>query len=97
MRIIGKITKYVGEERQDLLGYKLLITAVIKAGADPDHDDAYITDEEHLARVGGVSAEDRVEVKPWMERDGRWSFVSSDPRAADLELFAALRSGTEGT
>ena len=39
---------------------------------------------------GGVTAHDRVEVQPWLEREQRWSFVTSDPRAIDLACFRHL-------
>ena len=97
MQIIGKETRYIGDEQPALRGYRLLITAVLKAGVDVESDDAYVTDDDHLARVGGVTADDRIEVKPWLEREGRWSFVSSDPKAVDLVMFKGLRDGTEKT
>jgi len=37
-----------------------------------------------------VTADDRVEVQPWIEREERFSFVSSDPRAIDLDCFKHL-------
>lgn len=52
MRIIGSETRYIGDEQPALRGYQLLITAVLRAGIDPDSEDAYITDDDHLARVG---------------------------------------------
>jgi hypothetical protein len=38
-----------------------------------------------------VTADDRIEVQPWLEAESRFSFVTSDPRAVDLECFAHLR------
>ena len=38
-----------------------------------------------------VTADDRVEVQPWLAAEGRFSFVSSDPRAIDLACFASLK------
>jgi hypothetical protein len=38
-------------------------------------------------RAGGVTAEDCIEVLPWLAAEGRFSFVSSDPRATDLACF----------
>jgi hypothetical protein len=91
---IGKTTTYHGTEHRYLKGYEVRIVAVIKGAAapgyDPDVHDGYLADEEDLRRAGGVTADDRVEVQPWLEREGRFSFVSSDPRAVDLACFAHL-------
>ena len=76
------------------VGYEVRVIAVIKGAAgpdyDPDVDGAYLTDDEDIARAGGVTADDRVEVQPWIEKEGRFSFASSDPRAIDLACFADL-------
>ena len=71
------------------------IIAVLKNAARPDidvdgPDYAHISDEDDLARAGGVTAADRLEVQPWMEKEGRFSFVTSDPRAMDLACFRKL-------
>ena len=93
--VIGRTTTYHGTEHGYLRGYTVKIIAVIKNAArpdyDPDTDDQYITDEEELARAGGVTADDRIEVQPWLEKEGRFSFVSSDPKATDLEAFKNIR------
>ena len=47
-------------------------------------------DEEELVLAGGVTADDRVEVQPWLADEQRWSFVTSDPRAIDLACFRGL-------
>jgi hypothetical protein len=90
--VIGRITKYVGIEHAYLQGYTVKIIAVIKNAAradyDPDADGQYITDEETLTLAGSVTADDRVEVQPWLEKEGRFSFVSSDPMTVDLEAFS---------
>ena len=92
--IIGTTTTYHGTEHRYLNGYKVLIIAVIKGAAgpdyDPDADEVYLTDNEDLARAGGVGPYDRVAVQPWLEREGRFSFVSSDPSATDLACFNHL-------
>ena len=96
-KAIGQITTYTGTEHPGITGYKVKIIAILKGGADPDADPddegdlELITDDAELARVGGVTARDRVEVIPWIEEHGRFSFVSHDPKAVDLELFAHLR------
>ena len=52
----------------------------------PDYD--HISDEDDLARAGGVTSDDRIDVQPWIEKEGRFSFVTSDPKAMDLACFA---------
>jgi hypothetical protein len=95
MRTIGITTTYDGTELRYLRGHRVRIVAVLKnalrADYDPDHDGQHITDEDDLARAGGVTADDRVEVQSWLEAEGRFSFVSSDPRAIDLACFASLK------
>lgn len=95
---LGTVTTYHGHEHSYLHGHKVRIVAVLKNAArpdyDPDADGSYVTDEAALGRAGGVAAGDRVEVQPWLEKERRWSFVSSDPRAIDLACFEAL--GREG-
>ena len=100
-KIIGTITTYHGDEHAYLRGYQVRVVAVLKGGARPDInvgsevDPEYLTDDDAIRRAGGVTAEDRVEVVPWLEREGRFSFVASDPRAVDLDCFETLRDGTE--
>ena len=95
-KVIGKVTTYHGDEHRYLRGYKVRIVAVLKNAAKPDidvdgPDYDHLSDDQDLARAGGVTADDRIEVQPWIEREGRFSFVSSDPRAIDLGCFKALR------
>ena len=91
---LGTVTTYHGNEHRYLRGHQVRLIAVIKNAArddyDPDADDGYLTDEEDIARRGGVPADDRVEVRPWIEKEERFSFVSSDPRAIDLDCFKHL-------
>jgi len=88
MKTIGTTTTYHGTEHGYLNGNRVRIIAVIKGAAGPDYDpDA---DYDDIARVGGVTADDRVEVQPWLQREGRFSFASSDPCAIDLDCFAHL-------
>ena len=95
MKAIGITTTYDGTEHAYLRGHKVRIIAVLKnalrADYDPDRDGQYIRDEEDLERAGGVTADDRVEVQPWLAAERRFSFVSSDPRAIDLACFASLK------
>jgi hypothetical protein len=93
-KTIGTITTYDGDEHPYLRGHKVRIVAVMKGAAaldhDPNRDGAYLQDDDEVARAGGVSAADRVEVQPWLEREQRWSFVTSDLRAIDLACFRHL-------
>lgn len=95
MTTLGTTTTYDGTEHAYLRGHKVRIVAVLKnalrADYDPDRDGQYIRDEEDLERAGGVTADDRVEVQPWLAAEGLFSFVSSDPRAIDLACFASLK------
>jgi hypothetical protein len=94
MQIIGTTTTFHGTEHPHLKGTPVRIIAVIKSAAcqsdDTHADSAYLTTNDDLARYGGVTADDRVEVQPWIEKEGRFSFVSSDPLAIDLACFAHL-------
>jgi hypothetical protein len=99
-KILGSTTTYHGTEHPYLNGYRVRIIAVLKNAARPDidvdgPDYAHISDEEDLARAGGVTAADRLEVQPWMEKEGRFSFVTSDPRAMDLACFASTKKAAK--
>ena len=96
-KILGSTTTYHGTEHPYLRGYKVRIVAVLKNAANPDIDVdgpeyVHIDNDTDLARFGGVTADDRIEVQPWLEKEGRFSFVTSDPRAQDLAAFAHLSS-----
>ena len=96
-KILGSTTTYHGTEHSYLKGYRVRIVAVLKNRARPDgggHNDDYVTDDVDLDRAGGVTADDRIEVQPWMEDEGRFSFVTSDPRAVDLACFRHLAKAT---
>ncbi len=97
-KIIGKVTTYNGTEHSYLKGYKVRIVAVMRNSLNPgieddDPEQDYIRDEDDLARAGGVTIFDRIEVQPWLEKEGRFSFVTSDPRAQDLACFKHLAKG----
>ena len=94
-KVIGLRTTYVGTEHEYLRGTKVRVVAVLRgAAADPEAEHDYLTDDEEIARVRGVTAADRIEVQPWIAEEGRFSFVTSDPKASDLVAFAHLVSGT---
>lgn len=98
-KVIGTITTCNNSsEHPYLRGHQVKIIAVFKGAAapdlDPDADLPIATTDEELAALGGLDASDRVEVQPWLESEGRFSFVSSDPRAVDLaciEMLAARK------
>ena len=93
-KTIGKIARYEGTEHPYLRGYEVRVLAVLKGAAlpnrDPDDDLAVATTDDELARLGGIATGDRAEVVPWLENEGRFSFVSSDPRVEDLDAFRHL-------
>jgi hypothetical protein len=95
-KTIGSITTYTGTEHSYLRGIKVRIVGVMKRAAspdyDPDRDGAYLRDDEDIVSAGGVTADDRIEIQPWLENVQRWSFVSSDPKAVDLAAFSYLRN-----
>jgi hypothetical protein len=99
-KVIGTITTCNSTEHRYLAHHEVKIVAVIKGAAAPDIDqDADFpvahTDEQ-LDRLGGLDANDRCEVLPWLERAGRFSYVASDPRAIDLACFDLIPVGTRG-
>ena len=93
-KVIGTITGCNSAEHPYLRGYQVKIIAVIKGAAapdlDPEADCAIATTDEELAALGGLDANDRVEVQPWIAQAGRFSFVSSDPKATDLAAWELL-------
>ncbi len=94
-KIIGKVTTYHGDEHRYMKGYKVRIVAVLHNAAKPDidvdgPDYATLSDDDDIARAGGVTAHDRIEVQPFIEKEGRFSFVTSDPKAVDLAAFKRL-------
>jgi hypothetical protein len=93
-RTIGTITTCDGDEHPYVRGHRVRIVAVMKGAAapdfDPDRDGAILRDDDEIERAGGVTAADRIEVQPWVEREQRWSFVTCDARAIDLACFRHL-------
>jgi hypothetical protein len=72
-KTIGTITTYDGNEHLYLRGHKVRIVAMLPRAAapdfDPDRDGAVLRDDDEVERAGGISADDRVEVEPWLERE----------------------------
>ena len=95
-KIIGTNTAYHGTEHPYLTAHVVRVIAVLKNAAKPGIDVdgpewRRLTDDGEIAGAGGISANDRVEVQPWIAQEGRFSFASSDPKASDLSCFAHLR------
>ncbi|MBN2715750.1 MAG: hypothetical protein JXX14_07830 [Deltaproteobacteria bacterium] len=89
-KIIGTTTTYKGSEFGFMKNLKVRIVAILRSDVDPDSEDAFVKDDQHLARLGGVKPNDRIEVQPWIEKEGRFSWVTSDPKATDLACFKQL-------
>jgi hypothetical protein len=94
-RFLGKTYTYAGDESSWMRGLTVRVVAVLKGAArpdgNPDAEGYYLNDDERIARAGGIDVWDRVEVQPWMDEEKRFSFVTSDPRASDLEGLVAER------
>ncbi len=92
-RVIGTDTTYVGDEIPGLKGRRVRIHAVmrgaLRADVNVDADDYLVDDDYALARLGGVTKLDRVDITH-LRADGSSSFVHCDARAIDLEWFASL-------
>jgi hypothetical protein len=93
MSVLGTTTTYLGNEIPGLRGTRVRIIAVLRGALrkDADHDatDAFVSDDETLARLGGVTGDDRLDVVQ-VRADGTPSLVHCDPRAVDLACFAHL-------
>ena len=97
-KIIGKVTAHIGDEHPHLAGRTVRIVAV-SIGAvrlQQPEEGLHIGDEEDLIEAGGVTADDRVKVQRRLEAEGRYSFVTSDPRAVDLECLQQVVSTLRG-
>jgi hypothetical protein len=92
-KVLGSITNYQGTEIRGIQGCKVRILAVLRNALSPSVDvdapDCYVTDEETLKRLGGVTGLDRIEVQH-IDASGRQCAVRIDPRAIDLACFAHL-------
>jgi hypothetical protein len=91
-RVIGRRTTYHGDEHPYLRGYDVVIVAVLKSALCIE-ECGHLTSEEEVRGAGGVNADDRIEVAPFLPKEGRLSFVTSDPRTIDLEAFRHLARG----
>lgn len=92
--VMYSCTRYQGAEYPYLLDKTVRIIAVLKNALRGPLDSASyvaIRNERDLARAGGVTALDRVEVQAWMPEEERFSFLSCDARADDLACFSHLK------
>ena len=97
-KIIGRKTRYFGDEHRYLHGYDVVIVAVLKNSLRMENC-PYLTTDEDIKNAGGIDQYDRIEVTPIMpEQGGRLSFATSDPKATDLEAFRHVaRRGAKAT
>ena len=90
MKVIGLTTKYLGEEFPGLCGREVRVLAVLRGALLPyvDRGDAgrCLTDDEDVARAGGVKDFDRVAIAH-VQADGSASSVHWAVRAIDLACF----------
>ena len=98
LKLIGTITTYIGDEIPGLRGTEVRIAGVMRGAllpsVDLDADDYFVSDDATLARLGGVTPNDRVDIAH-IRRDGTTSFVHCDARAIDLLCFADLAAAPD--
>jgi len=87
-RVIGRCTTCDSDEHPYLRGYEVVVVAVLKNALRTEEYE-YLTTEDAVHAAGGVGPNDRVEVGVILPKEGL-SFVTSDPRAIDLEAFRFL-------
>jgi hypothetical protein len=85
---IGRESRYLGGEWPASEGARFRILGVVRRCEGGQV--ISIRDNDLLARLGGVSARDLVEVRP-IKENGRESFVAAETYAMDFEIFAPLR------
>lgn len=85
-RVIGRRSTYRGTEHPYLRDSTVVVLGAFKNALRGE--DNHLDTDAAIRLSGGVGPEDRVEVAPWLPDEGRMSFVTSDPKAVDLEAFA---------
>ena len=90
-RVIGRRTTCDSDEHPYLRGYEVVVVAVLKNALQTEECE-YLTTEDAVRAAGGVGPDDRIEVGVILPKEGL-SFVTSDPRAIDLEAFRFLAHG----
>ena len=85
-KIIGTVTTYTGTDHRYLTGKQVVIVAIHKGALLDPNDYTILRDDLEIAAAGGVDAStDIVEVAPLL--GDRVSFVTSDAKVDDLEMF----------
>lgn len=87
-KIIGRRARIIGREHP-YLQEVVIVRAFISQEPDELEDvdnHLYLDNDANIAAAGGVKPTDRLEVQSVLP-DGHLSFVTSDPRRADLEFF----------
>jgi hypothetical protein len=87
-RVIGLRTRCDSDEHPCLRGYDVVVVAVLKNALRVE-EYQHLETEDAVRGAGGVGPDDRVEVAPILP-GGELSFVTSDPRAIDLDAFRFL-------
>jgi hypothetical protein len=80
MQIIGANATYTGTAHPWMTGLTVKVNSIIR-GAD---DGFVIRSDEDLQRLGGLKDRDVLDVSPWMTKEGRFSWVTSDATADEL-------------
>jgi hypothetical protein len=87
-KMIGTEMTYTGKTHSFLTGQRVRVLAVIKGAARSDYNadqpGRYIIDADELAAVGGVTADDLLDVQPWIAKRNAWSFASSDAKLSEV-------------
>ncbi len=90
--VIGAVTRYIGPNGVIRCGERVKIFQVMHGALlsdyDGDRDGSHSWCDDEVAAHGGVTKDDRIEVRV-LDEDGNLSF-SIDPRAIDLEMFGHL-------
>ena len=91
-KIIGMETTYIGHERRyGGHGVKVIITAIFRYDTDEESEDRHVTDNDHLARLGGVRPQDGAEIHAWIPKENRWCFVGDELESVkELEALKTL-------
>jgi hypothetical protein len=73
--IIGSIKRYTHGPHGWAIGSKVMVVAIHRAGDVLTEDEA----------IGEIAPTDMVEFRPWIAKDSRFSFVTSDATIDQLE------------